>query len=140
MGRAGFAYSTLCLASDLHKLTQSHSDPHPRDRLTQICADPPSSTETSSRSFNLTQIPSVSSRSTQPQIKDSLRSARFRSIQIHAASHRFTQIHKISHSLIQIHLISFKQSPIHSDTLESTQVHTASLQILSASLRLIQIH
>ena len=42
-------------------------------------------------------------------------------------------------SLIQIHLISFKHVPIHSDALEPTQIHTASLQIFSASLRLIQI-
>ena len=73
--------------------------------------------------------------------------------QICSASNNFTQTYPdapnltqicsdslSSHSLIQIHLISFKNVPIQSDALEFTQIHTASLQILSASLRLIQIN
>ena len=39
---------------------------------------------------------------------------------------------------MQIHSISFKFIQIYSAALKSTQIHTAWLQILSASLRVIQ--
>ena len=113
-----FACLPLCLVSDPHRLTQSHSDPHLRDRLTQSRPDPPSPTQIYSNSFNLTQILSVSLRSTQPQTEDSL-SVYFRFVQIHAALQRCAQTHAdplmISLRFIQMHAASLKFIHIHSD-------------------------
>ena len=127
-GGWGFACSPLCLTSDPNRLTQSHSDPHPRDRLTQTCSDPPSTTQVYPISFNLTQIRSVSFRSTQPQTQDSLRSAWSLS-----ESFRFMQPRT---DLIR--LMKFR-SGSHSDSLRFTQpasISSRSTQIRSDLLRL----
>ena len=59
-----------------------------------------------------------------------------RSAQLHAISLAFAQIHKISLSSVQIHAVLLKSIKIPADAL----INTASLQVLPASLRLIQTH
>ena len=135
----GFACLAWCLASDAYKLTQSHSDSYTSDSATYTRSDSFSLIQICSDSFiSLTQIHPISLRFALTH-SDSCNLTQICSAS--CSSRRFVQINKISRSLnIQIHLISFEHVPIHSDKLESTQIHTASLQILSASLRFIQIH
>ena len=137
----GFRLSWLCI---LHLIQTDHSDPNPRDRLTQTRSGPPSPPQMYSDSLSLTEIRSVLLRPTQSH--SDLRHAHicsvfFRFIQTHAASHSFAQIHvmpiRVSLRFTQIHsaslkfiqtnsvaLIIFIQS--HSDAPNLTQIKTGS--------------
>ena len=82
----GFA----CLASDPHRLTQSHSGSHATAGLAYACSDPCSRTQIYSDSLIPTQIHSVSPRSTQYH-SDLLCLAQIH--QIHSDFLKFIQIH-----------------------------------------------
>ena len=145
----GFACSPLCLASDPNRLTQSHADPHPRDRLSHTLSAPPRTTQICSNSFNLIQIRSISFRSTQPQTKDSLRSAR--SLEIHSESDScslpqicsdscsHTQTHSGSPNFTESDPDSFKVVYIYSDPFSHTSETLCFPQTHSDSLSSIQI-
>ena len=134
-----FACLALRLVSDLHKLTQSHSDPQPSENLTETRSEPPSLTQIYSDSFGLARIRTVSFRSTCPsQIKDSLRSARshsdsFRFLQPPTDLLIFLQSRSDSRRFIQNRSSSFRsiQSPANSFILTQSRSRFSLFLILS---------